>query len=332
MRIRIALIVLILVAVSITGWGSYRIAADIVESHAVESGQDSLVRTIQVLDNDLRRIAISVMTLMISDAFKELMRDVALMDNSRYAAHMTAFQTLFAQMKQIEPKTHTVLVSTPIGEFYNTGYARDPYVPFIGSDIHRKLVESQGNTWIAGHQDPFFTARENVVSLVLEPITEQNVKDVYILVNIRESDLIESLEANMSKQGGDLVLLDADGREVLHFGKALPASADDYIINSGQLETKEDWTLYSIQRKSELFKEMDRIKWIMLGVFAACIVIAFLLSNVLMLLIMKPLNKLMSLMRKVERNDLSVRFESEYPTNSAASACASIRCWSRSPA
>src|SRR5690606_3083634 len=102
-RIRAALILLIVFVVTITGWGAYWIASDIVESHAIQSGEDALNRSIQVLDNDLRRIAISVMTLMISDAFKELMRDVSLMDDSRYASHMTTLQTLFAQMKQIEP-------------------------------------------------------------------------------------------------------------------------------------------------------------------------------------------------------------------------------------
>jgi two-component system sensor histidine kinase YesM len=310
MRIRIALIVLILVAVSVTGIGSYRVAADIVERHAVDSGRESLVKSVQVLDNDLRRIAISVMTLMISDAFKDVMRDVSLGNTTRYGAHMTALQTLFAQMKQIEPMTHTVLVSTPIGEFYNTGYARDPSAPFIGSDIHRILVEEQGTTWIAGHRDPFFTAHENVVSLVLEPITDQNVKDVYILVNISERDLMESVEANMgARTSGDLLLLDDEGREVLRFGKTLPENTDDYIITSSRLSTKEDWTLYSVQPKSELFREMDRIQWIMLGVIAAGIVTAYLVSNVLMMLITRPLNNLMSLMRRVEANDLSVRFQ-----------------------
>lgn len=311
-RIRAALILLIVFVVTITGWGAYWIASDIVESHAIQSGEDALNRSIQVLDNDLRRIAISVMTLMISDAFKELMRDVSLMDDSRYASHMTTLQTLFAQMKQIEPMTHTVLISTPIGEFYNTGYARDPSAPFIGSEIHQTLMEDKGTTWIAGHTDPYFTLHERVVSLVLAPITDQNVKDVYIIVNLSEESLMESLRSNMSDQGGELLLLDADGEEVLRFGRTLPLSNDDYIINKGSLETNEAWTLYSIQRKSELFVEMDRITWIMLGLFAACIVIALLISNVLMVLLTRPLNNLMSLMRKVESNNLAVRFESKY--------------------
>ncbi|WP_027092903.1 sensor histidine kinase [Cohnella thermotolerans] len=335
MRIRIALIVLITVAISITGAGSYWIAADIVERNAVSSNQISIHKSKQMLDNNLRQITVSVMTLMISDAFKNLMKDVSMHDDSRYAAHLSSLQPLFAQIKLSEPMTQAILVSTPIGEFYNTGYVRNASVPFIGSDIHRRLKSEKGLLWTIGHQDPFFANHERVISLAMEPITDFLVKDVYILVNISEESMKESLNTNLTEDGEELLLLTADGQEVLrsdggiwgalrnedgfwsqlngeeaHFQYTL--DEDDYIVNTAKLENRFGWFVTSIQKKSELFKQMDRIQWIVIGVAAVCIFIASILSKMLMVFLMKPINKLTTLMHKVEANDLSVRFESEH--------------------
>jgi two-component system sensor histidine kinase YesM len=62
-RVRVTIIVLIVLAVALTGWGSYWIASDIVESNAAKSGQDTINKSKQVLDERLRHIAVSVMTL-----------------------------------------------------------------------------------------------------------------------------------------------------------------------------------------------------------------------------------------------------------------------------
>jgi len=335
-RIRIAWVVLIAVAVSITGWGSYWIAADIVETNATQLNQDSIHKSKQMLDNNLRQITVSVMTLMISDAFKALMRDVSLGDESRYATHLSALQTSFAQIKLSEPMTQAILVSTPIGEFYNTGYARVASVPFVGSDIHRRLESEKGMLWTSGHRDPFFANHEQVISLAMEPITDFPVRDVYIVVNVSEETMRESLRTNLTGNGGELLLLTEDGREVLrsggeawdrlggdagfhtrlaesvsgHFSYA--AAKEEYIVNYAKLELRFGWIVASVQKKAELFRQMDRIKWIVLGIAAACIAIALIVSQMLMVILMKPLNNLKTLMRKVEAHNLNVRYESKH--------------------
>jgi two-component system sensor histidine kinase YesM len=336
-RIRVAFIVIIVLAVASTGWGSYWIAADMAETNAVKSGQDTINKSKQVMDEKLRQIAVSVMTLMISDAFKDTMRDVSLGDASGYHTHLTSLQPFFAQIKLNEPLLQTMLVSTPIGDFYNTGSIRNSAVAFVGSEPYRKLKEAKTNLWLGGHEDPFFAGGERVISLLMEPITDISVSDVYLVVNIRESGLLDLMKANLGDSQEEILLVAPDGSEVLQSDPSLwqrirqsyapvPRDAanvtgrltavdakDEYIVNYAKLSMSEGWTLIGIQRKSDLLKQMNRIKWLVLSVAAGCTVLALLISRALMILFMKPLQNLKELMRRVESNDLSVRFESKYP-------------------
>lgn len=335
-RIRIALIVLITVAITITGVGSYWIAIDIIERNAARSNVISIHKSKQMLDNNLRQITVSIMTLMISDAFKDLMKDVSINDHSRYATHLSSLQPLFAQIKLSEPMTQAILVSTPIGEFYNTGYVRDTSVPFIYSEMHQRLKSEKGFTWTIGHEDRLFTNQERVISFAMEPITDFLVKDVYIVVNISEDSMKEALSSNLSENGGELLLLTQDGQEVLRSQSDLWSFIEneqpfwsqvaqeesshfeytfgkhDYMVNAAKLEGRTDWIVANVQKKSVLFEQMDRIHWIVVVVAGSSIIVAVMLSKMLMAFLMRPIHKLMTLMRKVESNNLSVRFEGEH--------------------
>src|SRR5690554_1933165 len=147
-RVSVTIIVLIVLAVALTGWGSYWIASDIVQSNATKSGQDTINKSKQVLDERLRHIAVSVMTLVISDAYKEMLQDISQGEVSQYYNHLSSMQPLFAQIKLNEPMIQTVLISTPIGDFYHTGRARNAVVPFIGSDMYNQLKEANTSLWL----------------------------------------------------------------------------------------------------------------------------------------------------------------------------------------
>src|SRR5690606_5176558 len=54
------------------------------------------------------------------------------------------------------------------------------------------------------------------------------------------------------------------------------------------------------------------IHWIVVVVAGSSIFVAVMLSKMLMAFLMRPIHKLMTLMRKVESNNLSVRFEGEH--------------------
>ncbi|UJF31689.1 sensor histidine kinase [Paenibacillus hexagrammi] len=328
-RIQAAFVILIILAVSLAGGGAYWIASDIVESNAARSGQETMNTSKQVLDERMRHIVVSVMTLMFSDAFKGTIRDVSLGDSSQYPAHLSAMQPLFAQIKLNEPMAESVLISTPIGDFYDTAQVRSTSVKFNESDPYRRVQASKNNVWIAGHEDPFFSSHKRVVSLVIAPTLD--VSDVYIIVNVLESSLRDVLRANLNQTNADMVLVTHEGSEVLESvpdlwkevelnprlasqianGHIDPAMMkNQYIFNYAGLEVNKDWALVSIQKRSELLRQLNRIKWLTISVAAGCICVALLVSRMLMRFLLKPLQSLRIVMKRVENNDLTVRYES----------------------
>lgn len=322
-RIQVTFIVLIVLAVSLTGGGAYWLASDIVQNNAAKSGQETIDKSKQVLDERMRHIAISVMTIMFSDVFKKTVQDVSLGDYSKYYQHLSSMQPLFAQIKLNEPLTQSVLISTPMGDFYETGNTRNIAEPFIGSELHLAHSEAKTDLWIAGHTDPYFTSHKQVISLVMKPIT--NADDIYIVVNVLESSFKDVMRANLSESYDDMILIKSDGTEVLqssprlwkfHMADNHPIlttnNESDYILSYTDLNVKEGWTLVSVQLKSEVLEQLNRIKWITLSVAGGCILIALLVSRMLMAFLMIPLHSLRALMKRVEANDLKVRFSSKY--------------------
>ncbi|MFB9273456.1 sensor histidine kinase [Cohnella cellulosilytica] len=322
-KIQAAFIVLIVLAVSLTGGGAYWLASNIVQSNAEKSGQEAILRTKQVLDERMRHIAISVMTLMFSDVFKDTVRDVSLYDYSNYYKLLSSMQPVFAQIKLNEPLTQSVLISTPMGDFYETGNTRNVAVPFLDSELHRLHTEAKTDLWVGGHVDPYFASHQQVISLVMKPIT--NVDQIYIVVNVLESSFKDVMRANQAEGYDDMILIQPDGSEVLQSSPRLwkfqmennkpmltTSNESDYILSYTDLNLKEGWTLVSVQSKSKVLQQLNRIKWIMISVAAGCILVALLVSRMLMTFLMKPLHHLRTLMKRAESNDLKVRFASPY--------------------
>ncbi len=312
-RVQVTFVVLIVLAISLTGGGAYWVASDIVESNAKQAGQETIDRSRQVLDERMRHITVSVMTLILSDAYHQMTNDVKQMDKSKYYTDLTAMQPLFAQIKLNEPMVHSVLLSTPIGDFFDTANVKNSSVPFVGSDIYRKLKTVKNHVWIKGHQDPYFTSRKDVVSFVMHPISETD--EIYIIVNVLESSLTDILMSNLNSQNYEMALVDSNGANVLGSGLADIRMDNrreaDYIVSQAKL-TMTDWTLVSFQKRTFILKQLNRIQWIVLWGAASCIIISLFVSRMLVSLLLRPLQSLKALMKKVERNELSVRFRSKY--------------------
>ncbi|WP_027085618.1 sensor histidine kinase [Cohnella panacarvi] len=312
-RVQVTFVVLIVLAISLTGGGAYWVASDIVESNAKQAGQETIDRSRQVMDERMRHITVSVMTLILSDAYHQMANDVKQRDKSKYYTDLTAMQPLFAQIKLNEPMVHSVLLSTPIGDFFDTANVRNLNVPFVGSDIYKELKTAKNHVWIKGHEDPYFTSRKDVVSFVMHPISETD--EIYIIVNVLESSLTDILMSNLNAQNYEMALTDADGANVLSSGLADIRMDNrreaDYIVSQAKL-TMNDWTLVSFQKRAVILKQLNRIQWIVLWGAASCIVISLFVSRMLVSLLLKPLQSLKTLMKKVERNELSVRFRSKY--------------------
>lgn len=334
-RIWASFVVLMTLAIAASGWSSYTISATIVEQNALRLSQDTINKSSQVLDEKLKKIVLSIMSLKISDLYKDMLDDVSLMNVGRYYYHLSQLQSMLALLKFNDDFIQSILIATPIGDFYPTNYTRLNENSFYQSDMYRKIKSKQRGVWIESHEDAFFYGKDRVISFVVDGSGAKYVEDVYIVVNIKEKDLQNLLVDQISTSDG-YSLVNKEGKHVIGHtaDKAQTWRQDpaflnqfkdekngnfntvidhnDYLINYSRLEVGEEWILYDTQSKKVVLQQVEAIKWTTLLVIIGFVLLALLLSNVLTGLLLRPLYRLHRLMKRVEHNDLDVRFDSPY--------------------
>lgn len=339
-RIWITFAVLIAVAVTLTGWASYTIAGRVVESNAIKLSQDTLNQSAQVLDERLRRVTLATRSLILSYPFQQTMNQIHHNQTDSYFLMLAALQSPFMQMKTSDPSIYTVMISSPIGDFYPHTFVRNTAYDFYESDIYERMLEQRRATWIEGHEDQFFTASKPVISLVMEAIADVPVDDTYVIVNVRERTLQDAITRNTSEMQANFILMSREGQAViqprhpeadlfLHNEEFLAYFQDQdairtegdfefvvdgehYLVNYATSQIVQDWILVNIQPKSELLAEVNWIKWATFVISIVCVVLVLLVSNILARLLFQPLNRLQKLMQEAGGNNLDVRFESPY--------------------
>ncbi|RTE08321.1 sensor histidine kinase [Paenibacillus whitsoniae] len=328
------MLLLTILSIALTGGMSYWIAFRSTEQGAFISSQNTLNKSARILDEKLRHIIVTTSSMMLSDAFKQTMEDVAARDTSNYYTRLSALQTPLGQMKLIEPSIQSVLISTPIGEMFATNDLRSQ-TRLRDTVLNPYLDSNERVMWVKNHEDLLFYGRQEVVSLIMKPVTELNIRDVNIVVNVKEEALRRVVTDDLLDNASEYFLIAGSGEIVLPINGQKSAFQKDpsflnrlqvqdrgffkysledkaYLVNFSRLTLNKQWTMVSLQTQADLLRQVNRIKTITLIIMLCCIVLAFVLSNVIASVLLKPLHKLQGLMRKVENNHLDVRFESRY--------------------
>lgn len=333
-KLRSAFLAVTILSILITGVFSYSIAANRMETNAMKLTQDAVVKSAQIADEKLSKLMIVMMTFMISQPFQAMLKDVLFGEKGQYFTHLANLDNVFSQARMAEPLIHSIYVSTPIGEFYPLSMNRNRQTSFADTPLFGRVSEQKRNVWVEGHEDSLFLGKARVVSLILEPIADFPLKDVYVVVNIREEGL-RKLVAPDTAEVASRFLLDADAelvatepdalvRQAVGSGVLAPfvhnrdqstgysseeLNGDTYLINYARLGIN-DWTILSIQSKADVLKDMNDVKWLILLLTVCCFIVTVLVSDALTRYLLKPLLGLQRVMKRVESNDLTARFES----------------------
>lgn len=322
-----------LLSILITSYFSYSITSNILEENALKLTQDTVVKTAQTLDEKLSKLTVVMMTFMISQQFQSMLKDVSLGNHNQYYTHWTNLDNVFSQARIAEPLIQGIFVSTPMGEFYPLSMNRNRQAPFQDTDLYKRVASEKRTLWIEGHEDPLFYGKQRVVSLVLEPIADFPLKDVYVVVNIREDGLRRlagTEEGNGGSRrflmgaGGTLVCSETDPlvteaaesalvqevtREGLTGYTSVNKDGNTYLFNYARMHVN-DWTILAIQSKDYVLKDMIYVKWMIVLITLASFLITLFVSGAFARYLLKPLQKLQRVMKRVESNDLTARFES----------------------
>lgn len=338
-RILLSFLLLITLAISAAGTIAYLIASKEIQQNAFESSQETVNKTAQMMDDKLNNISISIRSLMLSDAFKKMMEDVQKVDFTRYFTHLTSLQQVFSQLSYNDPLIQNILIATPIGDFYPTTEYRVQGISFWESEMFDEIRKHPDGVWMKGHRDTFFTGGQRVLSLVVRGIeaevSPQGSLNVYVVVNVKERELMRLLGQSVSPGGRNYFFLNAEGEEVIpsEWYTRHPMKKDagflrqvterqgfffhtwgkePYLVNYTKLATDRDWMLFGVQSKAQLLEQVNGIKRTTVLVILGFLLTSWWLSNRLTALLLRPLFKLQGLMRKVEDNQLSVRYESRF--------------------
>jgi two-component system, sensor histidine kinase YesM len=333
-RIWVSFTVLIVVCVAATGLFAYRMASRAMEKNARALSQNVLNKSVEVLDQRLKQIIVASSTLMLSEAYKETMRDIQAGNKERFFANLSLLQVPFAQAELTEKTIDSIMIHTPAGEFYPTTKIRRPGLSFGQTGLYRYVKENPESEWLESHRDELFMGERQVISLILQPLTEYYVPDVFLIVNVKEEMIRDVILKDLASGQTKFVLMNRNGNSVLgaserpdwaygtHFMESITnGKAGDFVYDTGggsmlvnyaQSNYAEDWIMVSYLSKQQLLQPVRNIKWLVLMMMAGSILMGLFLARYLSGLLLRPLFKLRKTMQQVERNDLSARFHSPF--------------------
>ncbi|GIP18616.1 sensor histidine kinase [Paenibacillus montaniterrae] len=330
-KLKVAFLAVIVLSVLMTGGLSYYISAVTLEKNALKLTQDTVVRSAQIVDEKLNKLMLIMMTFMISQPFYDMLRDVVSGDASRYYTHLNDLDNVFSQARIAEPLIQSIYVSTPIGEFYPSSMNRNRLIAFEDTFLYERIEQEKKNLWVEGHEDMLFSGKDRVISLILQPIFDTPVSGVYIVVNIREDGFRKLVQGDNGEEASSF-LLNAEGETVYPVKEQLVRQAVDTGNLSGMMNSSEgsqsfeldgqtyllnyarlgiaDWTMTTIRSRADVLKDMVYVKWLIAGVALAVFTVTTLISGAFARYLLKPLQGLLKVIKRVENNDLTARFES----------------------
>lgn len=334
-RLLLSFLLLAVSSTAITGLVSYWIAYRSTEQEAAVSAQNTLNKSAQVLNERLKSAIVSASSMMLSDPFKIAMNDVYGNNTGSYYQRLTELQIPLAQMKLTDMSIHSVLIITPIGELYATSDLRNYGLRLEDTLFASRIPGMNQVMWVESHSDPLFQDRKTVITLIMKPITDVNVSNVYVLVNLKE-DVLRSVVADGLPGGvkGYYLVSRTTGKPVLNLGETedlpdnpelfkslqesgrgflkLQAHGHTSLVNYARLDLAADWVMVSIQDQRSLLKNVNKIKTTSLLIMAVCTLAALVAANGMSGFLLKPLHRLQGMMRQVENNRLDVRFTSKF--------------------
>ncbi|CAI6084981.1 cache domain-containing sensor histidine kinase [Cohnella sp. JJ-181] len=333
-RVRLAFMVMIALAIGAVGVCAYWIASRELQKNAFASRQEAVDKTTQILDEKLYQISSAVRSLMFSDAYKQTMLDVQSNRIADYYIHLSELQYVFSQVVFNEPLIDSMLIATPIGDFYPISRRRSQTRSFYESNLYYDMKDIAGGLWIKGHTDTFFTGNRRALSFVTKGVMDGEADtNVYIVVNVNENGFISALNQRTDSEDDHYFIVDSTGEQVVQTAWSLKHNLlrdesflrhvtggqgaffhdfdeASYLVNYTRSNIVQDWLLYGIQEKGKLLAQMKGVQRTTLGIMAVFLLLSWLLSNKLTSLLLLPLFKLQRLMREVEDNRLDVRFSS----------------------
>lgn len=315
-KILLLCVSLVIFASTLTGWYSYRTAAELVTENAYAQSRETVAQAANFLNEKLRNLLwVSFFNLQTDPVVQS-----ALTDWQRpWAARLSDVQSPLSAMRIRDRAVHSVLISVPGADFFET--INIPAMPFRQSPLY-KAADQKGFVWLPVHPNPLLRGERSTITLIFPITVPADLEDSYIVVNLSADWFQQYLEGVARGRDATLLLLDSEGSSVLPTSVSLDAvrrgldhqqtvEVDGLIINQAPLGAA-GWRLVMIQPKSALLSGANAIQVAAVAVMAISLAISGVLSFWLANSIARPLDRLRALMRQVEQRNFSSTFKARY--------------------
>ncbi|HWI65325.1 MAG TPA: histidine kinase [Symbiobacteriaceae bacterium] len=315
-KILLLCVSLVIFSSSLTGWYSYRTAAELVTENAYAQSRETVAQAANFLDEKLRNLLWVSFALQTDPSVQAVLAD----ERRPYASRLSDVQSPLSAMRIRDRSIQSILISVPGADYFETVniLAR----PFRSTPLYEAARGRREFAWLPTHPDPLFRGDRPSLTLLFPVTVPADLEDAYIVVNL-SADWFEQYLRDVARgRDATLLLVDAAGEPVLPTSAPLAAvqralghtqtvETDGLIINQAALRAA-DWRLVMVQPKAALLSGANAIQVAALAVMALSLAISGVLSAWLANSIARPLDRLRSLMRQIEHRNFTSTFKARY--------------------
>lgn len=337
-KIAVLCAALVIVSTGFSGLLLYRNAADVATETEADHSSEIILQVNNYLNEKLKGIITRALNMRTDSTFNDTAARFLIDDDPRhYASALSYFSDVFLEMRYSEPFIASVFLYTPKGSFYDLSLPHDPGVRFTGTKLFEAIGQKPSASvyWLPRSESELYRGGEKVISLVLRFSISGYGEELYMVIQLKESMILQYLRDSRPKEGSTTMLVDRESGDIVvgdspligqllagsdfksgllggEFGRNEAQYGDDsYTINYAPMKVA-PWTLVNIQSQRTLLEKLRGMKTYSGLILLISITASFGVAFAMAATITRPLQALEKTMQRVRWRKFDGRFEYPY--------------------
>lgn len=329
---------LVVASTGISGILLYRNAAQVTtEAEAVHSS-NVILQVNNYLTEKLKGIITRSLAMRTDSVFNETATQFLINEDPRYyASALSYFSSVFLEMRYSEPFISSVYLYTPKSSFYDLSLPHDTGLDFTNTAMFRSIASQPDSSvyWLPHAESELYRDNGKVIPLVLRFSISGYSEELYMVINLKESMILQYLRDSQTEGGGTIFILDNQtGEVVVGNSPIIPSMLEDASVRnlllydeSGRTEIRRGqdaytvnyirtslapWTLVNVQSQLALLDKLQNMKTYSVLILLISITVSFCVAYLLSVTISRPIQRLEKTMQRVRLRKFDVRFEYPY--------------------
>ncbi len=340
-KIIIATIFCVTFSTVFLGYFALKLSTGIIERNAYKQTNETIQSSAKYLDEKIKSLLININYMVINENFKEAVIKVVVDENFNQGVEFSKIEPVISQVRVTSPLIDSVYVVTPRIIFYDTTKLPITRDEILNTPIYKRFLKNKLIIWGHPGEATWLKEKEGMIpvfiSINLGPEKAPSIQpaDVFMMVHLKEYNIIQDLSEFRNRFAAESYLLGRDGEIISHSPEAKylnilqeqkvirnMAQKDSryfyYVVNKGKVLVNfatlsvNGWKLVTVTPVEQLLGEVQYIQWVTLIVGGLCTVFLIYISIIVAKMVTKPLYKLQTVMGRVQNRDFSTRFEPKY--------------------